>query len=218
MSSIVSYSEVEWYVCMPAPSCDPLDNILNAHRRSRHNLKWLKLWHPNWRNIYVPEKSARSIQFRAEFCDLAPSQPDDVEAQMHQVYSATIGLLSESHGTVPHHLAKVTQTTISKPPKVVSERTRFILPDRLRLVPRIDFTPPTLRTAVTHYCLSCISISPERYTSPDSFLLRSALLYHISFFPSHLTSLPSTFAQIVDLILQISLRQNHVLHSQGNKY
>lgn len=74
----------------------------------------------------MPEKSARSIQFRRNFATysfVAPFQPDDVEAQMHQVYSATIGLLSESHGTVPHHLAKVSQTTISKTPKVVSERT-----------------------------------------------------------------------------------------------
>jgi hypothetical protein len=35
---------------------------------------------------------------------LRPNQPEGAERGMRRVYSATIGLMSESHGIVPHHL------------------------------------------------------------------------------------------------------------------
>jgi len=52
-------------------------------------------------------ESAQEHSVLAEFC--AFFQPEGVGAQMRRVYSATIGLLIESHGIVPHHL-KVPQT------------------------------------------------------------------------------------------------------------
>ena len=73
----------------------------------------------NLQNIYVPgmageifSEVVRSIQFWWNFC--ASFQPDGVGAPMRRVYSATIGLLNESHRIVPHHL-KVPQTQLLPP-------------------------------------------------------------------------------------------------------
>ena len=80
-----------------------------------------------WRRGCIPPRELRHLEFAkrlakfllesaeedsilAEF--FASFQPEGVGAQMRRVYSATIGLLSESHVIVPHHL-KVPQTTIS---------------------------------------------------------------------------------------------------------
>jgi hypothetical protein len=54
--------------------------------------------------FFTGKCSEQSIS--AVFCDplIASFQPEGVEAQMRRVFSATIGLLSESHGIVPHYL------------------------------------------------------------------------------------------------------------------
>jgi hypothetical protein len=69
--------------------------------------------------------------FPAKFRD--PFQPESVEAQMHRVYSATIGLLGESHGIVVSPPSKFPQNhkffinlsnCKQQTPKAVSERQK----------------------------------------------------------------------------------------------